>query len=272
MNNFYKTLNNETNMYNTTTKEHQEIREFIEEVFGIKPWGVPKSIEKEEPKTVNTFERFDNLVNYVERLEKRIVKLEESNEVLTKTNKLQDSINSDIINALKNIVEQQSQTSVTLDLITELLEILASDEEDIEDGQEVECDCEYVEEPPQVGKWYLTWNENQKQTEAEIRSCVKVDGDKFYFVDCPKYASSSYFVKVFKNFGSITTDMLGKKVKGKNEVGKLYFCHDGDKREGIILYARSSKDFSCSVSEMNNPNMAFDCQYSEEIKHSTLGE
>lgn len=257
-------------MYNTTTKEQQEIREFVEEVFGI-DFPKPKTVVKDETKKDN-FSKHELLVSYVESLVKRIAKLEESNEVLTKTNKLQDSINSDIINALKNIVDQQSQTSVTLDLIIELLKILADEEDSEECDCDGECDCEYVEEPPQVGKWYLTWKENQKQTEAEIRSCVKVDGDKFYFVDCPKDASSSYKGEVFENFTPITTDMLGKKVKGKNEVGKLYFCHDGDKREGIILYARSSKDFSCSVSEMNNPNMAFDCQYSEEIKHSTLGE
>lgn len=270
MNNFYKTLNNESYMYNTTIKDQQEIREFIEEVFGI-DFPKPKTVVKDETKK-DKFNKHELLVSYIESLVKRVVKLEESNEVLTKTNKLQDSINSDIINALKNIVEQQSQTSVTLDLIIELLEILASDEEDSEDdsGDYLDEGEELID--PQVGKWYLTWNENQKQTEAEIRSCVKVDGDKFYFVDCPKDASSSYKGEVFENFTPITTDMLGKKVKGKNEVGKLYFCHDGDKREGIILYARSSKDFSCSVSEMNNPNMAFDCQYSEEIKRSTLGE
>lgn len=268
----------------TTITEQEDIREFIREVFGIQDFPPKKQPEKEE--MVKPLPSW--LGPHVDRLEKRIIDLEESNAVLTKTNAVQDSINDEFINLIIKIIANQEKSAEMFDDISKTLELKFSDKPQIKVNDNV---CLYnsknvdsfklsdkQQKMPEVGKWYLTWRKGQQKNEAEVRTCV--DAENLIFVDCAievsNYDNTDGVLDigdVFVNWSPIDENMLGKFINGKKEIGKLYFCHDGDKRYGIVLYARSNTTYSADKKGLTVKDGEFtDVEFCEEIKPSTLGK
>lgn len=279
MNNFFEETIKDVERQMTTAKEQEEIREFIREVFGIQDFPPKKQPEKEE--MVKPLPSW--LGPYVDRLEQRIIALEESNAVLTKTNAVQDSINDEFINLITKIIANQEKSAEMFDDISKTLEVGLGYSKlnekchvnmclyNSKNGDSFKL-SDKQQKMPEVGKWYLTWKKGQQKNEAEVRTCV--DAENLIFVDCA-IEVSDYDDKedVFVNWMRIDENMLGKFINGKKEIGKLYFCHDGDKRYGIVLYARSNTTYSADKKGLTVKDGEFtDIEFCEEIKPFTLGK
>lgn len=221
------------------------LEQWLNEIFREHTGNVnTKSNVTPSTKSVNFEER-------IQHLEKRVAVLEECINIIEKSLAKQDDINADLIEIANILVDRVGGKCC------DKTNCVTKKDSKIE-----------TKKTPEVGKWYLVWNDNK--SEAVVATFVGIEDGKMEF------AYSSYDAKenntdVYENYEVIQKEKLGV-VGKKNQVGKLYFVYDDNKSHGTIVYACSSKEFCNSVSEMNDIYCRYTWRHVEEINPSTLGK
>ena len=138
-------------------------------------------------------------------------------------------------------------------------------------GGECDCDCESV--GPEVGKWYLTWDNDCNFTDAEVRSFVGVNNKgEYIYIDSPE--DNKNHAISYDNYAEIDESMIGKFLANGNlETGKLYYVYDDDGvSSGYVMYATSKKrTFTSCKSDMNKKDYWEEFENVRVIDKRTLG-